>query len=160
MSETLQKALSKLTGRKVSTFPASVVSVNKEVGTCTVSDGELEFVDVQLSATVKDDKRFLLIPKVGSFVLVSPIQEDLHRLYVEMFSEIVEVIMRTDASEFSFNDDGFLLKKQAETLKQLMGDLLQAIQNMKFTTNAGPTILLLNKPTFKEIETRFNNFLK
>ncbi|AYO58184.1 hypothetical protein CO230_08655 [Chryseobacterium sp. 6424] len=156
----LQKALSKLARRKVNTFPASVVSVDKDAGTCTVSDGELEYTDVQLSATVSDDRRFLLIPKLQSFVLVSPIQEDLNRLYVEMVSEIDEVIMRTEAAEFSFNDAGFLLKKQDETLKQLMTDLLQEIQKMKFTTNTGSTIALVNKPQFIEIETRFKDFLK
>lgn len=159
MSE-LQKALSRLAGRKVNTFPATVISADKEAGTCRVSDGELEYDDVQLSATIKDSKRFFLVPKVGSYVLVSPIQEDLNRLYVEMVSEIDDVIMRTDSAEFSFNDAGFLFKKQDETLKQLMTDLLQAIQNMKFTTNAGPTILLLNKPEFLAIENRFKEFLK
>lgn len=160
MSEALQKALGRLAGRKVNTFPASVVSVDKEAGTCTVTDGELEYTDVQLSATVNDERRFFLIPALESFVLVSPIQEDVNRLYVEMVSELDEVIMRTEEAEFSFNDAGFLLKKQNETLKQLMTDLLQEIQNMKFTTNAGPTILLLNKPQFAEIETRFKDFLK
>ena len=58
------------------------------------------------------------------------------------------------------DNSGFLLKKENETLKKLMVDLLQEIQKMKFTTNAGPTLLLLNKPQFLAIENRFKQFLK
>lgn len=41
-----------------------------------------------------------------------------------------------------------------------MSDLLQEIQKMKFTTNTGSTILLVNKPQFLAIENRFKDFLK
>ena len=41
-----------------------------------------------------------------------------------------------------------------------MVDLLQEIQKMKFTTNTGSTIKLVNKPQFLSIENRFKDFLK
>ena len=41
-----------------------------------------------------------------------------------------------------------------------MVDLLQEIQKMKFTTNTGSTIKLVNKPQFLNIENRFKDFLK
>ncbi|WPC14606.1 hypothetical protein LEQ04_08430 [Riemerella anatipestifer] len=53
-----------------------------------------------------------------------------------------------------------MLRKDNETLAKLMRDLLVEIKKMKFTTNAGPTIKLINKPQFTAIENRFNNFLK
>lgn len=161
MTKELQDALKQLKKRDVSTFPATVVSVDKAKGTCKVNDGEIDHYDVQLSATVEDGgKRFFLFPKVGSYVLVSPIMEDIHRLYVEFFSELEELDFKTEKSEMRINDGGFLLKKDSETLAKLMSDLLKEIQKMKFTTNAGPTILLLNKPKFSAIENRFKQFLK
>lgn len=161
MSEALQKAFAGLTKRKVDTFAATVVSVDKNAGTCTISDEGLEYTDVQLSASVEDGaKRFHLFPKVGSSVLVSPINEDLHRLYVEFFSEVESIDLKIEAVQLQIDSDGFLLKKENETLKKLMVDLLHEIQKMKFTTNAGPTILLLNKPQFTAIENRFKQFLK
>ena len=161
MSEALQKALQGLTKRRVDTFAATVVSVDKNAGTCTVSNDGLEYTDVQLSASVEDEaKRFHLFPKVGSSVLVSPINEDLHRLYVEFFSEVESIDLKIEDTQLQIDQNGFLLKKENETLKKLMVDLLQEIQKMKFTTNTGSTILLVNKPEFIDIETRFKDFLK
>lgn len=161
MKAELQRALAELKKRGVETFPAQVVSVSKDAGTCTVSDGNLEYEDVQLSATVEDDaKRFFLFPKVGSFVLVSPVNEDLHRLYVEFFSEIESIDLNIETVQLQIDENGFLLKKENETLKKLMVDLLQEIQKMRFTTNAGPTIKLINELQFKVIENRFKDFLK
>ena len=51
-------------------------------------------------------------------------------------------------------------KKQNETLAKLMSDLLKEIQKMKFTTNTGSTIKLVNQPQFLAIENRFKDFLK
>ncbi len=161
MSKKLQDALKSLGKRGVDTFPAKVVSVNKEKGTIVINDGELEYTDVALSATVEDGgKRFFLFPKVESYVLVSPVQEDIHRLYVEFFSEVEELDFRTEETQLKVNDEGFLLKKENETLKKLMEDLITAIRNMVFQTNSGITIQLLTDPQFEALKTRFNNFLK
>ena len=161
MNKDIQNAFKKLGSRDVDTFPVEVISVDKAAGTCVVSDGELEYTDVALSASVEDNgKRFFLFPKIGSSVLVSPINEDLHRLYVEFFSEIEDFDLQIENTQLEIDKDGFLLKKENETLKKLMVDLLQEIQKMKFTTNTGSTIILVNKPQFVNIETRFKDFLK
>lgn len=157
----LQEAFKMLGKRGVSTFPAKVVSVDKSEGTCVVDNGNLEFTDVALSATIEDEsKRFYLFPKVGSFVLVSPIEENLLRLYVEFFSEIEDFDLQIEETQMQIDKNGFLLKKQNETLKKLMVDLLQEIQKMKFTTNTGSTITLVNELQFLGIENRFKDFLK
>lgn len=158
----LQDAFRQLTKREVDTFPARVVSVDKANGTCVVNDGEIDYTDVQLSATVENNgKRFYLFPKVGSFVLVSPINEDIHRLYVEFFSEIESLDLTIETTQLQIDQDGFLFKKQSETLYKLMEDLLREIQRMKFlTTSGGPTTRLINKEKFKLIENRFKGFLK
>ena len=161
MSKELQKAIGELKKRGVSTFPATVVSVDKANGTCTVNDGELEYTDVLLSAQMAENgKRFYLFPKVNSWVMISPIQEDLNRLYVEFYSEIEAFDLQIEETRIHIDTDGFLLKKQNETLAKLMSDLLKEIQKMKFTTNTGSTIKLVNQPQFLSIENRFKDFLK
>ena len=161
MSKELQKAIGELKKRGVSTFPATVVSVDKANGTCTVNDGELEYTDVLLSAQMAENgKRFYLFPKVNSWVMISPIQEDLNRLYVEFYSEIEAFDLRISMTRMQIDEDGFLLKKENETLKALMVDLLTAIEVMRFTTRSGPTIKLLNKQQFTDIKNRFKEFLK
>ncbi|MEM0542425.1 hypothetical protein WFZ85_07335 [Flavobacterium sp. j3] len=161
MEKELHDAFRKLKQRDVDTFPVKVLSVDKSAGTCKVTDDELEYTDVRLSAVIDgNDKKFYLFPKVGSSVLVSPINEDLKNLYVEAYSEIDGLDLKIDGVHFNIDKDGFLLKKENETLKKLMADLITAIKAMKFTTNNGPTINLVNIADFIALENRFNQFLK
>lgn len=161
MADDLLEAFRQLKKRDVDTFPAVVVSVDKEEGTCTVKADNLEYTNVQLSAIIDgSDQKCYLFPAVESSVLVSPINEDMHRLYVEAYSEIESFDLNIDKVRFQVDKDGFLMKKENETLKALMVDLIVEIKRMKFTTNTGPTIKLINTPQFNEIETRFKSFLK
>ena len=76
-------------------------------------------------------------------------------------SEIKQFQIKIEKTEFKINAEGFLLKKENETLAKLMTDLLQEIQKMKFlTVSGGPTTKLINQPKFKEIENRFKKLLK
>ena len=157
----LQKAFAALKVRGVSTFAAEVTEVDKENGTCTVKDDDIEYYNVQLSSIIDGSKKQMFIyPVIGSSVLVSPIEEKLEWLYVEVYSEVEQVDWNIESVKFNFDKNGFLLKKQNETLAKLMSDLLKEIQKMKFTTNTGSTIKLVNQPQFLEIENRFKDFLK
>jgi len=157
----LQEAFAALKGRGISTFVADVIEVDKEAGTCTVKDDDIEYYNVQLSSIIDGSKKQLFIyPVLGSSVLVSPIEEDIKQLYVEVYSEVEQVDWNIGGVKFNFDSNGFLLKKQNETLAKLMSDLLKEIQKMKFTTNTGSTISLVNQPQFLAIENRFKDFLK
>jgi hypothetical protein len=177
MEKELQDAFRKLKQRDVDTFPVEVVSVDKSAGTCKVKDDTLEYTNVRLSSIIKaNGKAFFLFPKVGSSVLVSPINEDLKQLYIEAYSEIESLdfnieksqlfidkdkfLFKRDKVEFEIDQEGFLLKKENETLKKIMGDLVKAIRAMKFTTNTGSTLVLVNDPQFAAVESRINQFLK
>jgi len=165
MEKDLQDAFRKLKQRDVDTFPVEVVSVNKTQGTCIVTDDNLTYTNVRLSSVIDgNNKKFFLFPKVGSSVLVSPINEDLKNLYVEEYSEIESLELVINTVEFKVDQDGFLLKKENETLKKLVEDLITAVQNMSFTvsTPSGPgtTTTLINLAEFTAVKTRFNKFLK
>lgn len=165
----LTEAFRRLKKRDVDTFPAVVVSVDKEQGTCTVKVDELELTNVQLSAIIDGkNKKCYLFPKVESSVLVSPINEDLHRLYVEAYSEIESLDLNIEQVRFQVDQDGFLMKKENETLKALMVDLIGAVKNMSFAVNTtgtaaaqtGATTSLVNVAEFVAVENRFKQFLK
>ncbi|MDX6187993.1 hypothetical protein SGQ83_01410 [Flavobacterium sp. Fl-318] len=169
MEQELIEAFRKLKKREVDTFPAIIVSVDKEKGTCVIAVDGLELPDVQLSAIIDgSDKKFYLFPKTESSVLVSPINEDLHRLYVEEYSEVESLDLNIEYVRFQVDQYGFLLQKENETLKQLMGDLIGAIKSMSFTVattgtataQTGTTNTLNNTAQFEAIENRFNQFLK
>jgi hypothetical protein len=169
MDKEIQDAFRQLRKRDVDTFIAKVVSVDKAKGTCIVNDDGLDYYGVQLSAVVdKNQNNFYVFPKEDSWVLVSPINEDINRLYVESYSEIESIDLVIKTVQFQIDEEGFLLKKENETLKKLMSDLLMAIKSMSFSVSTtgtaaaqtGTTSTLINSLDFEAIESRFNQFLK
>ena len=99
-------------------------------------------------------------PKIDSACIIGMIDNNPTTPFLIWADEVEEYHVKVENTEFKIKE-GFLLKKENETLKALMVDLLQEIQKMKFTTYAGgPTLTLLNKPKFIDIENRFKKFLK
>lgn len=135
---------------------AKVISVDWDERTCDAKgiDDELEFYDILIGAGCFDMK-----PKIGTLILIGVINNKETTTVLLSAEEIEKVEIKAGNCELTI-DNGFLLKKQNETLKKLMVDLLQEIQNMKFTTNTGSTIILVNQPQFMSIENRFKDFLK
>ena len=164
MDKNLQDAFIKLVKRDVDTFPVKVISVDKIQGTCVVTDDQTEFTNVQLTSVIDgDEQKFFLFPAVGSSVLVSPINEDIKRLYVESYSRIESLDLHINKVQFRINESGFLLKKENETLKGLVSELLTAVEQMSFlvttTGGNGSTTTLMNASQFSSIKNRFNQFL-
>lgn len=154
----LKKTLSELQALKtpIQTVLVEVKEVDWGERTMTVIgiDDELEYYDVLLGLGSVNVK-----PKVGSNCLIGFINNSETLPFLIMAEVVEEIDVKSEHCQLKVND-GFLLKKENETLKKLMVDLLQEIQKMKFTTNTGSTILLVNKPQFLSIENRFKDFLK
>ena len=157
----IQIAFAGLLDRSEDTFSAEIVSVNRNNGSCIVKSRGLEFTDVRLSSIIDESQnKIYLFPKEGSSVLVSKINNDIHALYIEAYSEIEEYYLKIDDSEFNVDQSGILIKKGEENLQLLMLDLIKAIKQMKFTTNTGSTIKLVNILDFEKLEPRFKQLLK
>lgn len=158
MKELIQKLAS--TGDEVYAKICKVISVDSKNKTADLQplDGSSEINDVYL--IVDDEKGGMYAePSVESLVCVVFISKEI--AVVVNTSELKEFNVKIENCEFKIDKEGFLLKKENESLKKLMIDLLQEIQRMKFTTYAGgPTLNLINKPQFIEIERRFKAFLK
>lgn len=154
----LNETLSQLHKKSVpiQTVWVEVLEVDWEEKTMTVMgvEDEVEYYDVLLGLGSFDLK-----PTVGSNCLIGIIDNNDTTTFLIMVDDVEEIDINVEKCQLNIKD-GFLLKKENETLKKLMVDLLQEIQKMKFTTNTGSTILLVNKPQFLNIETRFKDFLK
>ncbi|MFC0344056.1 hypothetical protein [Epilithonimonas hispanica] len=140
----------------IQTVWVTVSEVDWEERTMTAVgiDDEVEFFDVLLGLGSVDLK-----PKIGSDCLIGIIENQSTSSFILTANELEEIDVVVEECQLNINK-GFLLKKENETLAKLMSDLLKEIQKMKFTTNTGSTILLVNKPQFLEIENRFKDFLK
>lgn len=127
----MNSALQKFRKRDVPTFSAEVVSFDKGKGTCTVNDGDMDHPDVRLSAVIDGrNDAFYLFPKVGSSVLVAPINEDLKTLYVEQYSELEEMNFKVGATALKVDKNGFVIAKGEEDLRTVLGDLIDELNKV------------------------------
>jgi hypothetical protein len=125
-------------------------------------DGTAEIFNVRLQAE-SETGGLVVFPKVGSMVLVVFLNKN--NAAVVNTSEIDKFSLVIDNCKLEMDGQGFLLKKQNETLKNLVADLISAIKQMSFTlttpdTINGTTTTLINSAQFTAIENRFNQFLK
>ncbi|AZA52934.1 hypothetical protein [Chryseobacterium sp. G0201] len=147
------------TGDEVYAKICEVLEVDEENKTADLRplDGSADILDAYL---VTDDANgsMYLEPAKGSLVCVVFISKQI--ACVVNPSELKQFRVKIKGVEFQMDKGGFLLKKESETLKALMTDLIKEIRMMKFTTNTGSTIQLINEPQLLTIENRFAKFLK
>jgi len=156
--------MAKMHGPAVSNI-AKVKSVDEAKATCVLEDEDgQEILDVRLRPVLNGKKAMMLLPKVGSSVLAVRVEDDDDWMVVGV-DEVSKVGYYVGNVVFEMDANGFLLQKQNETLKQLVSDLLTAIEAMSFTvvtpdTINGTTTTMVNVAQFTNIKTRFNQFLK
>lgn len=145
------------TGDEIYAKICEVKSVDVENQTADLEplDGSAEILDARLQVA---ENGVFVEPKIGSLVACVFVTKEI--AVVVNYSELKQFQIRIEGVEFQFDIEGFLLKKENETLAKLMSDLLKEIQRMKFTTNTGSTIQLVNAAQFMAIENRFKTFLK
>ncbi|MCK0202665.1 hypothetical protein MWN41_06485 [Ornithobacterium rhinotracheale] len=146
------------TGDEIYAKICEVVSVNAENHTADLKplDGSSPIDDAYLMAEGKAGGIYAE-PAVGSLVCAVFISKEI--AVVVGNSELKEFQIKIKQTELKIDHSGFLLRKENETLKALMADLIATIKRMKFTTNTGSTIKLINEPEFTALEKRFNNLL-
>lgn len=156
IKETLQKLVE--SGNELYAKIAEVTTVDIEAKTCDVKpiDGTSEIFDVFLN--LDETTGQFREPAIGALICVVFITKE--TAVAVNYSELKQHNIKIQETEFTIDESGFLLKKADENLAKLMDDLLKEILQMKFTTNTGSTIALVNSPEFKAIQTRFKTLLK
>lgn len=142
MSERIQQLLKQLTAGPQQIVSGTVTAVDKVAMTCDVApdDEGAEFVGVRLRSVVDEGRDgFMIFPKEGSSVTLLLL--DKHTTLVVQYSA-VEV---------------YSIRSEKESLKALLSDLLDGIGQMAFATNQGPTIRLINEPTFVRLKQRLDD---
>ena len=142
MSEVVKRLLQELTARPNQVVTGTVTKVDKAALTCEVDphDGGAGHVQVRLRSVVDGGTDgFVIFPKKGSDVTLLLLDED------------TALVVQYGAVEV------YSIKTDTESLKVVLSDLVDAIGQMVFTTNQGPTINLVNAPTFTAIKQRLNN---
>lgn len=147
---------------------AKVKTVDEEKGLCVLVDEDgQEILNVRLRPVLSNKKSFMLVPKVGSYVLAVRVEDDDDWMVIAA-DEIAKIGYYIGNTVIEVDALGFLFKKENETLKKILADLITAIKAMSFLVNttgtaaaqSGATNTLNNESQFTAIETRINEFLK
>ena len=144
MSEKIVQMLKDLVREHDKVVTGTVTSVDKVNQTCDVQpdDEGAEFVNVRLRSVVDGGQDgFTIFPVVDSSVTLLLLDE--HTALVVQYSAV----------------ETYGISSGTESLKTILDDFLDAIGQMVFTTNQGPTIELVNAPAFAAIKQRLNGLL-
>jgi len=148
--------------RSTSIVPLKVTNVDEAEGSIDGTDPEdIEIFDVRLQAALDgSDKGVFAIPKINSWVLAGNIGKSDNSLVVLSLSEIEKAVVRIGTTEIEVDEQGVVIKKGAENLKDVLSDFLDAIMSLTVSTSQGPSGTPINISTFASLKTRLNSVLK
>jgi hypothetical protein len=101
----------------------------------------------------------VLYPAVGSQVFCVAEGNSSHRYYAAGFEQVEAMVYTQGDTQLTVDANGYDVRRGGESLFAILDDLVAAILNMKFTTNMGPTIALVNAPEFQNIQNRIPSLL-
>lgn len=138
----LLKGLAK--GFKCYFIQAEVKSI--EGITCTVSIGDMDISGVNLQATeAAPTDSYLVIPKIGSMVLVGSLTGDYTDLVVIKCDSVEKIELKKGTFSLIANGTSgkITVKSGNSNLATLLQDLCDMLQNLKVATPAGPSTNLM-----------------
>lgn len=129
---------------------ATVITVNDSDYTVDVRlDNGGKYYDCQLRAIIGGEKSIDVLPKNGTRVLVCRIAEG--EYYILAADEIDSYRITVGTSELKIKADGITVKRDTETLKKILDDLLDTILTIGAYKDTA---------SLTQIKQRINNLLK
>jgi hypothetical protein len=154
--EQIREALRKLAGNvgPLQTILAKVVSVNANEFTCLVEDEDVQISDVRLRPVLNTNESITVFPKTGSWVLIQRIEDDAEWIVIAV-DEIDKYRIVVDDMVFEMSDNKFLIKKGADTLKDVIQLTIESVQQI--------VVLMGNNPDYVKLQTamtKLNNIMQ
>lgn len=148
LEETIQRYVTKLFEKKmpVQTEVGKVASINEGDRTCSVLIGEdLSYYNVRLNAVVDSYRNHILIvPKLGSYVTVTIMDNDMTQAAVIGYTEIdkVEIVIdgtkvKIDSSGIEMNGGGNGAMVNIQDLKDNLDSLKRYCEGLKTAVSTG-----------------------
>jgi len=137
---------------------AKVKSVDVDAGVCVLIDeDDQEIFDVRLRPVVSNNKSFLAIPKVNSYVMAVRIEDSEDWMLIAC-DEVEKYVFTVGSTVFELSNKVHI-ESGGESLATLMDDLFTLIAAMVFVTPAGNSTALLNAAAFSQLQLRFKTLL-
>ena len=143
------------------TMIAIVSQVSSNEDSCTLVDDEsdFEYPGIRLRPVLDGKEALTIVPQIGAWAIAIRIEDEEEWMLIAV-SEAAKYKMVVGSMLFELSAGQFIIKNANEDMKTLMDDLFTAILNMKFTTNTGVTISLVNSASFVSLKNRFETLFK
>ncbi|MCT4181649.1 hypothetical protein BAS06_09470 [Elizabethkingia miricola] len=132
--------------------------------TCSVLVDDIELVDVRLKATANGKDSVLMVPVVGSHVLMISTDGSIDNLTVIKCDQVTKFLYNQNgvAVEIDSESKKISVKNDEINLYQLFEDLTMLLKTLKVSTPVGPSGVPLPDTIAKldEFETNFKKLLK
>lgn len=135
-------------------IPAVVTAINADDTIAIEFSDESTVDDARMKSVVADGNKVLLIPKVGSIVLVGAIENSSEYVVLSVH-EVTEFKTKIDDVTYSMNATGFLLQKENDTLKSALIDLIEGVEPIIVIEGRNP-----NRVKLQSAKNKVNNLLR
>lgn len=154
----------------------TVKNIDEQAKTCTVTpvSEDADLLQVRLQAAIAGQAGLLVIPKIGSQVVVTFLNQVTG--YVALTSEvdrieysIADKVLILDQNGFGIESGLTDLTTEVSALFDLLAKLYDALLQLKLITPVGPTVsvdpasatqLVTQKVTLQQIESKINTLLR
>ncbi|MDB4497832.1 hypothetical protein N9251_00660 [Gammaproteobacteria bacterium] len=159
--------------QNVPIYHAKVLSVNEKNATCDVLYNNIEFKNVRLNAIIQETEiRLLVVPTVGSMVLMMDLSKDLREFCIIKYSAVQKLLfdngtvqVNVDENVSVINETSKLLIEskgitinagsgkvsignQSNSLLSILSGLIEQISLITVPTEVGPSGVPVNKLMF------------
>jgi len=148
---------------------ATVKSVQGDHCTITLKS-KLDVTDVKLKATIDGDNYLLVIPKVGSKVVVLSLSGELDNLSVIKVDEVERIELIIGDTNFKIDGSGYEINQGSENLKTVFNDyitqfgkLCDELNKVVVSIGVTPNVAMITQikmETTQNIKQRLNTILK
>ena len=121
-----------------------------------------EYLDIRLR-TVEDGNTegLLLIPAVGSWVLIADIGSKNHDYIVLAYEKLDSVSVKIGTTKLEVTASGVKILRGVESLKTVLNDVLTKIKTLQIATTTGPATLVPSElPLIDLLKNRLNQILE
>jgi len=139
-----------------------VTAIDKD--TCTVKVGDFEISDVRLKAIANGSDSLLIVPVVGSEVLMASTDGTLGNLTIIKYDKVNRILYKENGLEVDIDSETSKvgIRNDKVSLKELFEDLTQILKQFKVFTPNGvsgtPIPNVIQK--LNQFETQFKKLLK
>lgn len=129
---------------KIQTVLATVDSVDEDAFTCDIDDNGVIMYDVRLRPVLNEKEGITIVPKVGSWVLATRIEDDAEWMVLAV-DEVEKYRIVIGDMLFEMDNGKYLVKSGDETLGKCIDDLILQIQAIYAPKNTAAITLIQNR---------------